>query len=167
MQNHSKPRLYYAHPITSYRTEEERRIIKALSQDYELVNPGAHVIDGKNPQAEYARYKAEGAAGMKVTDPLTGEERTRQGMDYFFELVEGCDTLALSTFEDGSLGLGVAREAELALKQGKTVFHAKIDEAGHVVLEKLSSLESFKVLNLEETRTMIAKIRYERDELSR
>lgn len=101
----SRSRLYYAHPMSDYGTEHERRVEAALARRFTVVNPN-------RPEHQ-------------------AEARVRR-MAYFLELVEGCEALAFQRFPDGTLGAGAALEAAHALKHGKPVF--EIREDGYVLL---------------------------------
>jgi hypothetical protein len=81
-------KIYYAHPISLYNTEQEQRDIATL--------------DG---------------LGFTIHNPnYTGNESKYQekGMDIFKELIAGCDAIAIRAFPDGSISSGVANEIIMA-----------------------------------------------------
>lgn len=91
-------KCYYAHPITSYGTQEEKDDIQALE------NLGFEVLNPNNAKYEYA-YK-------------------KQGVDVFLDLVDQCDFLIFRAFEDerSTIPAGIWKEISRADEKGKLVF---------------------------------------------
>jgi len=90
-------RLYYAHAMVLYGTEIEKaetEIIRTRLPGCELVDPGEY--EG-NP------------------------EKSEQGMQYCFKLIDGCDALAFSKLL-GKITSGVGLEANYALSKYMPVY---------------------------------------------
>jgi hypothetical protein len=80
--------VYYAHPVSTYNTPQEKRDLETLE-----------------------------AMGLRVVNPNTpeiAEKYQTLGMPMFEEMVKGSDVLAFKAFADGSIGAGVAKEIEWA-----------------------------------------------------
>jgi hypothetical protein len=95
-------RLYFAHPITIYDTEKERRCIA-------LIKENGHSVENPNQRHHHLAYKL-------------------RGMKHFDEVVESCDGVAFLRFSDGMISAGVAREIQTALRMGLPVFEIVNDE---------------------------------------
>ncbi|RVO41324.1 hypothetical protein CN093_08640 [Sinorhizobium meliloti] len=118
-------RIYLAHPVSDYGTERQAATIDLLrSRGWQVENPD---------QPHHARaYKA-------------------RGMQHFVEVVEDCDGLAFLRFPDRSIGAGVAKEIETALRRGLMVWDASSGQ-----LESIGTMMPSPVLSVEETRAMLA-----------
>ena len=80
--------VYYAHPVSTYNTPQEKRDLETLE-----------------------------ALGLRVVNPNTPENQEKYktlGMPRFEEMAKACDVLAFRAFPDGSIGAGVAKEIEWA-----------------------------------------------------
>lgn len=96
----SKMKIYYAHSKGLYGTPQEKRdVVLLTSLGFEVVNPG-----DKRHQHEC-------------------EKRSiwKSQMDYFVDLVKGCDGLAFRANPDASIGVGVFREIETAQVNSKLI----------------------------------------------
>lgn len=102
--------IYYARPISLYGTPQDQRDIATLE------SLGLVVVDPKGPEHQEA-YAA-------------------RGMDYFREMVDGCDAIAFRAFADGTVGAGVAAEIERAQEAGKPVI-----ELPTALLRRVRSVE--------------------------
>lgn len=133
----NKPTLYFAHPVTTYGSQLERFIEKWLAQSYEVVNPNR-----REHKDAYDQLKSE----------------TGDGMPYFLGLCDTCDVCAFLTFDDGSIGAGVAKEIQSFLERDAPVY--AID--GNMVAPELSpvtSLEAYTILDVDATRERIRAFR--------
>lgn len=131
-----KLKLYFAHPINTYNTEDEEKILHLLESNrifskYQIENP--------NQPCHQEGYKQLTLAGQN-------------GMQYFFNLVSKCDGVVMLPFANGSIGAGIAGEAEQAFKEGKPVF---IIDLQTLMVEQVSNLDNLKVLSIEETRARL------------
>jgi hypothetical protein len=77
-------------------------------------------------------------------------------MLHFVEVVEDCDGLAFLRFKDGTIGAGVAKEIETALRRGLLVWDASSGE-----LVSIGTMMPTPILTVEETRAAIARYRME------
>jgi hypothetical protein len=75
-------------------------------------------------------------------------------MAHFVEVVEDCDGLAFLRFYDSTIGAGVAKEIETALRRGLTVWDASDGD-----LLNIGSMMPTPILTVEQTRAKIAEIR--------
>lgn len=116
--------IYFAHPYTTYNTKIESELISIISDiDPDILNPNSPYHERK--------YKIH-------------------GMDYFISLVDYCDSLIIYPFEDGSIGAGIAKEANHAFDTGKDVYFINPNDFTIKPIYKLDN-----VLNVEETRSRI------------
>jgi hypothetical protein len=91
----SKLTVYYAHPVSLYDTEQEKRDIQTLEGfGFEVCNP--------NCTACAELYK-------------------EAGMDGFQQIVATKDALAFRAFPDGAIPAGVLKEIMFAREAGKPV----------------------------------------------
>lgn len=134
MSGHPR-RLYFAHPVTSYGTQQEADAIADISRNlarpplWEIVNPN---------------------------EPSHDEGYARLGMPYFIELCDGCDECVFMAFPSGKVGAGVAAEVQSFLDRGRPVSEYR----GSSVSSAVESIEG-RVLSVEMTRWQIAEIRGE------
>ena len=118
-------RVYLAHPISDYGTERQARALALMrSEGWEIENPDL---------------------------PHHARAYEKHGMQYFTEVVEDCDGLAFLRFPDGSIGAGVAKEIETALRRGLTVWDAS---SGKLV--SIGTMMPYPVLSVQETRELVA-----------
>jgi len=96
----ARPRVYAAHPMTSYRTEHERACLDALA----ALLPGAEIIDPA------VRYRTN--AGWLRAWP---------------RLLSTLDALVLFADETGTVGAGCLREVVDAVAAGLVVGHLDDD----------------------------------------
>ena len=105
-----RKRVYYAHAMVLYGTDVEKveaQVIKGQLQGYELVDPGDY----------------EG-----------NSEKSRQGMEYCFKLIDGCHALAFSRLL-GKITAGVGLEVNYALSKYKPVYSIEGDKLTRVTRE--------------------------------
>jgi hypothetical protein len=101
---------YYAHPVSNYGTPEEREALKTLR-----------------------------TLGLQVVNPNSPEYRERyaaESMQMFLDIVGACQSLAFRSFEDGTIGAGVASEIGAARAAGIPVF--ELPPLAQVALRTLS-----------------------------
>jgi hypothetical protein len=75
-------------------------------------------------------------------------------MAHFMEVIDDCDGLAFLRFDDSTIGAGVAKEIETALRRGLTVWDVSNGE-----LLNIGSMMPTPILTVEQTRAKIAEIR--------
>ena len=126
-------RLYFGHPVNTYNTDLEARLIQQISEafpDWEIENPNQ-----KCHQEGYNRWK----------------ESTGNGMKYFTEQVlPSCQGGIFLPFRDGAWGAGVFKEAKFYSDKGQPIWVIASD--GNIMPLELSSVQS---LSVEETRARI------------
>ena len=101
-------KVYYAHPITEYGTEQESRDLVTLAKlGFEVLNP--------NQASTASAYKAareKANAEAPLSDPFA---------EVFKPLVLSCDAVFFRSFADGRIGSGVLQECEWAHQAKKPV----------------------------------------------
>jgi hypothetical protein len=92
----AKMRVYYAHPLTIYGTNQEARDIETLNKlGLDVVNPN---------------------------DPAISKEYEKShDFNIFLNLVKSCDLVAFRAFADGSISSGVAGEIAAGKSKGLAV----------------------------------------------
>lgn len=83
-------KLYYAHPISLYNTEQEKRDLLLLNKifpQYSIYNPNNNEAD----------------VGYK-----------QLGMKYFEDIIESCNLLVFRVFPLGKIPAGIAEEIKIA-----------------------------------------------------
>jgi hypothetical protein len=140
-------KVYFAHPISSYRTEQEAQIIRAL-EDMGLIviNPSdrQHQDAVEEIQAQYAHDRNEGS---------------RMVMEYFVKVCNACDGCVMLTFPDGSLGAGIVKEVQSFLDKGKKVQEVSLNGDGQISLRDVPDLSGYTCLGVEPTRAMLRSLR--------
>lgn len=137
-------KIYFAHPISMYGTAEEAAIVAALkSGGYEVENPSDPVHAQAVPKIR-AQF-SDAAAGSAAV------------MQYFVGICNACEAVAFSPFPDGSIGAGVVKEVQSFLDRGAPA-HVVVSENGHVSLRQAESLDEFRCLSVEETRSMLRQL---------
>lgn len=140
-------RIYYAHPMSWYNTNDEALDVAALAKHGTVVNPN-------NLDFEYEVQLAK-----RNKQPV---------MQIFADYINNyADVVAIRTFEDYKLGAGVARELLEALIWGKSVWQLRtIGPTGERVVDKnpqlfggfgSADIEFADVLTVAETRARIEK----------
>lgn len=126
-------RIYLAHPVSDYGSQRQVDAIRLLtSQCWQVENPD---------QPHHAKAYQE------------------RGMQHFVEVVEDCDGVAFLRFPDGSIGAGVGKEIETALRRGLMVW-----DISNGKLKNNGTMMPYPVLTVEETRTVLARIKSEGQE---
>ena len=124
-----KKKIYYAHTMTTYYSQEEANAVELLeSMGYEVVNPSDKKI----------------VEGFKL---FRKENPSRNSMDYFLDIVKTCDLLAFSAVGDGKLTSGVVKEVLYALGTKMPV----------IEIHTIDSLSSKRFMSLEETRKYLER----------
>jgi len=92
-------KVYFAHPVTDYGTAQETADIATLE-----------------------------GLGLEVVNPAGNEDNYKKyGMEFFLEMVDGCDALAFRPFVGGSIGAGVADEIIRATVAGMPIIELPAD----------------------------------------
>lgn len=119
-------RIYLAHPVSDYGSQRQADAIALVTaRGWTVENPD---------QLHHARLYQE------------------RGMDHFIEVVEGCDGLVFLRFPDESIGAGVGKEIETALRRGLMVWDASSGQ-----LESIGTMMPCPVLSVEETRQALGR----------
>jgi nucleoside 2-deoxyribosyltransferase len=129
-------KIYYAHPLTMYGSEREKKDLLLLAQlGFEVYNP--------NQEAVTKQYLAARA-----------RQEQNEAFDAFAHvfkpLVLACDGVAFRAFGDGRVGAGVATECNWAVVDGRPVF-------------ELPTYVRTRFLTVSETRARIRKMTTEPD----
>ncbi|NOS67782.1 MAG: hypothetical protein HOO67_05475 [Candidatus Peribacteraceae bacterium] len=128
-------KIYFAHPVTSYGTPIEQRVLDELRLiKFQVVNPNT-----PEHQENYQRLPRE------------------QAFEYFLTLARTCDACVFIPFEDGTIGSGVFKELETFFERGLKVyeFYSKVWPFVQRDLEQLRD----RALTIEETREKINQLR--------
>lgn len=135
MKDNSKMVIYFAHPVNTYNTELEKKLIVKIGQVFpscfiENPNQGKH-------QKGYQKWK----------------ERTGNGMAYYFaEVLPFCDFGIYLPFRDGKWGTGVAGEAKFFVLRRNVPLVLTVNVHGDI---RLIFFKSIRILSVEETRERI------------
>lgn len=130
----SKKKLYFGHPLNTYDTELEARLLQIIAEAF----PGWEIENPNQPhhQAECQRWKR-----------MTG-----RCMDYFFQVVlPTCQGGVFLPFPNGTWGAGVFGEAQCLSEQGQKSLW-QITAEGKI---SRVSLKKVKSLSIEETRSRL------------
>ena len=128
-----KQKVYYAHCMAIYHTEEEKSDIETLKRmGFDVVNPN------EDPHSDKA-----------MTMRARGKSRS-EIMDYFVDVVEECDGLAFRALDNMSISAGVGKEIRAMYKKG-----------GFVI--ELPKYEKRNVLSVNETRGIVMAARNKGD----
>jgi hypothetical protein len=118
--------IYFAHPINTYNTSIENRVISLIKKQF----PNQQILNPNHPSIEKA-YK-------------------QTGMNVFKNLVNRCDMLICLPFDDGSIGAGKAKEIMWALADKKPCYYIK--SVSPFRYETIKNLSGYNVLSVEKTR---------------
>lgn len=125
-------KIYYAHCLNIYHSEQEKRDIKSLeSLGFEVINPADNKIDKSTGKCTNDKIKF-----IKINELIICNYCDI--MSFCLLLVRNCEALAFRSLPDGSITSGVYREIEEAIKYNKTVI-------------ELPSFALRKILSIEET----------------
>ena len=122
-------KAYFAHPVSQYDSEEESLIVSEIVKlgDVEVINPNA---------TEHTKAYLN------------------EGMSYFVRMCDSCDLCVFSTFSDGSVSAGVAKEVQSFLDRSAEVYFADMS-TNNIGLNLIENLDGFKVLSITETRGVL------------
>lgn len=119
---------YFAHPITMYDTPVE----KSIAASFQARFPECHVENPNQPQHSEGYQKG--------------------GMDYFVDLCNQQDGVFFSSFADGTIGAGVAKEVQSFVERQAPVYYF---DARRQEFVPTHDLAQFPVLNVDDTRAHI------------
>jgi hypothetical protein len=128
--------VYYAHPMSWYDTESERRDLAVLSAHYE----GATII---NPNSEHFRLLVEQA-----------KQSNKTSMAPFIDFIARERPLvAYRRFLDGTIGAGVAKEVMEGLAQGGGAVEL-VNKGGQTWIDEFGVSRTIfhDILSIEQTR---------------
>jgi len=126
--------IYYAHPVSMYDSDDEKFIVKILSDLGPVLNP--------NGEEHQKGYDVE-------------------GMAYFIRLLEECSSCVFSTFRDGKIGAGAAKEIKYFLERKLPVFQCNARYDAHtafLILSLRTNLSEYEVLTVDETRAKLKEL---------
>lgn len=129
--------FYFAHPVTQYGTPVENEVEHAFHERF----PDARVENPNQPVHQ------EGFNRRARLDPVGTDE---PGMSYFVDLCSRQDGVFFTTFSDGSVGAGVAREVGTFLARKAPVYY--FNPRTREFTPTPEGVKNFKVLSLDETR---------------
>ena len=127
---------YFAHPVSMYDTPVEKAIAGAFSARF----PGCSVENPNQPQHS--------------------EGYRQGGMGYFVELCNQQDSVFFSSFADGAIGAGVAKEVQSFLDRKAPVYYFNARTQQFV---SVPALKQFNILDVDDSR---AHVRQEKSQLS-
>jgi len=129
-----KPRLYFGHPVNTYGTELETKLLEIII-------------------AAFPCWTIENPSEQKHRDGyLKVKNKTGNGMPYFTEQVlPKCDGGVFLTFRDNRWGAGIFNEAKTLMEKGKPAWQITPD--GRVT--QLTSMNSIVPLSVSETRQRV------------
>lgn len=122
-------RIYYAHPMSWYDSLEEKNALEVISNYFK----GCKII---NPNNYEFRKRVKHCKKKNV-------------MEIFLHEVRNCDTIVFSSFKDGYLGAGVAREVLEAILHEKEIYRVKGE-----FINKYQDI-MFPILSISKTRHRI------------
>lgn len=127
--------IYFAHPINTYNTELEKKLIVKIEQMF----PSCFI---ENPNQEKHR---KGYQKWK--------ERTGNGMAYYFaEVLPFCNFGIYLPFRDGEWGAGVAGEAKFFVSRRGIPLVLTANANANI---QLVFFKNIRILSVEETRERI------------
>jgi len=133
------PKMYFAHPLSTYNTDLENmliEIIKARFPGYELENPN-------QPHHQKACQEAK--------------EKTGNAMNYFLnDLIPKMDAGIALPFKDNMFGAGIFAEMEGIYQRKKPIW--QIDFQGKI--DPLDRMDERRRLSIEDTRARVRDINY-------
>jgi hypothetical protein len=92
-------RVYYAHCMAIYGSEQEEKDIQTLEAlGFEVLNPS-------------------GKQHCNIADEIRKTSGSSEVMEYFYDRVRSCDALAFRALSDGSIPAGVGGELKVAREQ--------------------------------------------------
>lgn len=137
-------KVYFAHPVSSYGTLEERWVLDKLRHSSylgEIVNPAA-----PEHQGEVVRI------GRLTPDRA---EANKMAMAYFLDLAAACTACVYLPFPDGMIGAGIVAEVERFLARKARVFEVQIDDGNVFWLAATEALDEKRRLGVEETHAYL------------
>lgn len=121
-------KIYFVHPINTYGDQIEKYAIDAIFRLY----PDCILVNPNSDQHQIGYLQS--------------------GMMYSRAIILSCDRLVVLPFSDGSIGAGMAKEINWALKNGKKVIQLK--PFGDI--EEIFNLAFYRVLTVDETRDKLS-----------
>ncbi len=103
-------KIYFAHPINTYGTPLETAILGLLAGEFPL----SEVINPNTPEFQRMYEEMKASTG--------GTHGDHRGMDIFYRLLEELDGVVALPFLDRRMGLGVAGEAQKAVRTKRPVW---------------------------------------------
>jgi len=119
-------KVYYAHCVNIYNTEQERQDIDTLQK------LGLEVVNPNNPELEAIYQKMKGLFGFIGAFTKV-----------FLDLVDECDVFAFRALPNGKITSGVVLELEEATEKGKII----IELPTNIKNRSLDKDETLKYLN--------------------
>lgn len=126
----SNRRVYFAHPMSSYDTQEEAAALRIMAQhfnsnEWDIINPN-------QPEHQHAA------------------RRLRRPFAYFEELVSGCDALCYLPFDDGKIGYGIKGEVDAIKTRKPDAELFEVDMNAQRIIAQ-SALDESRVIGRSET----------------
>lgn len=130
-------KVYFAHPLSDYDTQFERRVLGFLEAS-------GFAVENPNQDKHERAYRTLRDHG-NVSDS--------GAFAYFTRLVHGCDAIVFVRMPSGSVGAGVYKEGEEAAVHGMPVYEVRVDEHGMRLIQ--CDRSPLPVLSIEETRAQL------------
>lgn len=137
-------KAYFAHPLSSYGTPEERLILEELRR----VSYIDGVVNPNEPLHQAAAARLRQAA-------LNPKEAGAEAMNYFVGLAATCDACVFLSFPDGKIGAGIVKEADSFFGRGAPVLEILFEEDQMWLAYRSESELSKRGLDVEQTRAYL------------
>lgn len=128
--------LYFAHPINTYNTPLETRLLDRFSFWF----PNADIV---NPNAQKHQRRV---SDIKKDDPKANV------MEYFKEVAKECDGVIILPFGDGKIGAGIYAEAEVISAKGGIIW---VVDTNPLSIHMEKALNPALALTVEDTRARV------------
>lgn len=145
----SRLTIYFAHPMSDYGSDREKRAIDALElAGFEVVNPNS---EEHERMVQAIRQGVNGDPGEHI-------------MRYFCRIACECEAIAFQAFPQGNVGAGVAKEVHEFVVSGPggpvfEVLEIELLRGLVTVLEPTSSVDPRRVLSVAATRELLRQMR--------
>jgi hypothetical protein len=133
-------KVYFAHQISDYNTEFEKKCLAAIRRHFEIGLNSSWEIVNPNDKVHENAYR-------------------QIGMSYFRELARQCDICVAVPFKSNRYGMGVFSEIQAMAEQGKNILTVDRDDFGVYEL----AWRSIAPLSVEQTRKRVKKEREENE----
>lgn len=135
-QNERRRLLYFAHPVNTYDTPLETRLLDRFAFWF----PKSDIVNPNAPKHQ-----------RRVSD-IRKDDPKANVMEYFKEVAKECDGVIILPFGDGKIGAGIYAEAEVISAKGGIIW---VVDPGHLGIHMKKALDPSLALSVEETRARV------------